>query len=757
MRAQLWTTYIASLAPYPAHVVIMDAPLEAKARACFSEAFGLGTPRWLPASLLSGLGILYQVPGAPRCLVSAARGVAAGAALRGEFWGPPPALREALALLARLQHWADTFPPPLLQARGRSALLTPAAAALTLRAVRDGHTPAAGVRVGQALYVAAWAEEHYTTARGWLTHHSLLRAWAPSLGTEWALLGGATGLTAAFHILRLLCNGLPGRARRRPNDLRQPHICTACSGPACAVWATTSPLGAGAEWCVPCLGAWATSSERWAALPDACLHPDLIPRAAAIRQALGPFPHPLTPIISMFGCCPLCGLGEAGAEHLWTWCAAVSLAWSKARPATAPITFASACLDPGDHTAAIAQFCHQISYWYSIAVWTPPLGIVRTVSLVMRSLRRVNNPGDVDDDEAAHEHPPFDAAAPPDDLWTRSNRRCPACLPSLRLLPRLHGSGRSAAASSCDRVGVIQRALVTCTAAIQGHPALVLHSEGALSGWMPPGSRWLPPPRVVSRGGANAEWHEHWCWQCRHYAARLIPNAHLAPNVEITVPRALTPGPDDGLLPFEITFDGGARSIGGRPKVAGGGAILWGWAHDGGTPRALASIVVALPQEDDTMLAESFACCRGLASLCDVRLHGHPKAVRIVGDNLPVVRFGASTGRLRNLRHSASLSAQLGSTLSAGWRLTWNGVRRQFNKGADSLATLGVLWADALHSQGASQACWHVVWHNENPPPLPPSFPPVSPSLLLSDVRPVVDRICAAAAISARSAAARSR
>jgi len=191
--------------------------------------------------------------------------------------------------------------------------------------------------------------------------------------------------------------------------------------------------------------------------------------------------------------------------------------------------------------------------------------------------------------------------------------------------------------------------------------------------------------------------------------------------------------------------------------VAVGGAILWGWDQDGRAPHALATIVVALPSDGDSMLAEAYACCKGLASLGDLRLHGRPRAARIVGDNLPVVRYGASSGRLRNIRHVAALADQLGSTLAAGWRLTWNGVRRRFNKGADSLATLGVLWADALRAHGTTSSQAHVVWHCENPPPLPPSFPPVPPSLRLGDLRPVVDRLCCAAAVLARSLAAGSR
>ena len=224
--------------------------------------------------------------------------------------------------------------------------------------------------------------------------------------------------------------------------------------------------------------------------------------------------------------------------------------------------------------------------------------------------------------------------------------------------------------------------------------------------------------------------------------------------MELTVPRALTPGPEDGLWPFEITFDGGARSLANGPKVAGGGAILWGGPQDGGVPRALASIIIALPSESDPMLAEASACCQGLAILLDARLRGRPLSVRVVGDNLPVVRFGASTGRLRNLRHSAPLADHLGAALSVGWRLSWNGVRRRFNGGADSLATLGVIWADTLRSRGVAGPAFHIVWHNELPPPLPSLFPPVPPTLLLHEIRPIIDRLLCSAAVFARAARA---
>ena len=41
-RAQLWSTYVSSLSPYPAHVISMDSDLERVARTHFADALGLG-------------------------------------------------------------------------------------------------------------------------------------------------------------------------------------------------------------------------------------------------------------------------------------------------------------------------------------------------------------------------------------------------------------------------------------------------------------------------------------------------------------------------------------------------------------------------------------------------------------------------------------------------------------------------------------------------------------------------------------------
>ena len=752
-RAQLWNTYEASLVSYPSHVILMDDALEALARTSLAEAFGLGVPRWLHNPLVPGLGVLYQVPGAPRCLVSVARSVASLAYLRNDFWGPPPAVTEVRSLLARLWAWADAFPPDYPAARPRSRLPSLAAAAATARDIRDGRLPPSSPRAGPALYVAAWADQHMTSATAWLLDHSARRVWAPSVGGEWALLAAASSYTAAFHILRFLCNGLPALARRRPQALRPQHICSLCASPSSAVWVTSSPLGNGAEWCTRCLGPWASSTTKWALLDPSQVHPALHPLQASARLRHGPFPGHLAPLRSPFGVCPLCGFGEAGAEHLWTWCQAVALAWSYLRPDSSPPSFAEALLTPGPHTPFLAQFCHQIAYWFSIAVWTSPLTPERTLQLVRRSLHRSQQAGEeLSDDDV--EGPDVDRH-PPEDLWARQSDACPSCLPQPAQLPPLRGSGRHSSSLHSDRIGTLTRSLHVRTPVPAATTLLVLRAESAHAGWLAPNRRWLPPPRVTTPSTATAEWRHRWCGQCRHFCASLCSRAALAEGVELTVPRPLTPGPDDGLWPLELTFDGGARCLGGRPKVAGGGAVLWSFPVDGTAPAPLASLVLALPQCDDSMLGEAHAGCQGLALLLSSLLPPVPRAVRVVGDNLPVVRFGAAAGRLRRVPQHAPLAETLGAVLAAGWRLTWNGVRRRFNEGADSLATLGVFWADALLSAGLPVAQAHVVWHTQNPPSLPPCFPPVPPSLALDAIRPPLDCLLAAAAAEARTARAR--
>ena len=221
-----------------------------------------------------------------------------------------------------------------------------------------------------------------------LRDHSRARSWAPGHGAEWNLLSGAASFTAAFHLLRFLCNGLPGRARHRPDHLRPPHACSRCARPSTHARATTSQLGPGVEWCEPCLGDWAGSKDRWAALPAALLPPPLRPAAAQIVARLGSPPPQLAPKVSPFRRCSLCGLGEAGAEHLWLWCSAVALFWASHRSEGAPTSFGDALLQPGEYTRLLAAMVHQIAHWHCIGLHCRPLGAAAAAAAMSRSSSR---------------------------------------------------------------------------------------------------------------------------------------------------------------------------------------------------------------------------------------------------------------------------------------------------------------------------------------------------------------------------------
>eukprot|EP00959_Pyramimonas_sp_CCMP1952_P358462 7505534-Pyramimonas_sp.AAC.1 len=68
----------------------------------------------------------------------------------------------------------------------------------------------------------------------------------------------------------------------------------------------------------------------------------------------------------------------------------------------------------------------------------------------------------------------------------------------------------------------------------------------------------------------------------------------------------------------------------------------------------------------------------------------------------------------------------LGQVEGAGWVLTWQAARRRLNKAADSLATIGVHWADALRREGITAVTSHAQWSG-SVPPIPAHFPCAPP------------------------------
>ena len=78
-----------------------------------------------------------------------------------------------------------------------------------------------------------------------------------------------------------------------------------------------------------------------------------------------------------------------------------------------------------------------------------------------------------------------------------------------------------------------------------------------------------------------------------------------------------------------------------------------------------------------------------------------------LGDNLPVVRYGAGTGRLRRQELDGLLAQPVAQLLAIGVDIDWVPVRRRFNTAADEVATSAVLAAAATSEAGVPRLAGH--------------------------------------------------
>ena len=76
------------------------------------------------------------------------------------------------------------------------------------------------------------------------------------------------------------------------------------------------------------------------------------------------------------------------------------------------------------------------------------------------------------------------------------------------------------------------------------------------------------------------------------------------------------------------------------------------------------------------------------------------RVVEVQGDNLPVIRFAACSGRLRDPSYEALLSDLIASMPRLGFAIRYHAVRRRFNKAADAVATDAVFAAARRREAG---------------------------------------------------------
>ena len=247
---------------------------------------------------------------------------------------------------------------------------------------------------------------------------------------------------------------------------------------------------------------------------------------------------------------------------------------------------------------------------------------------------------------------------------------------------------------------------------------LMAGNNGA--GWMAPGKGWFPPPRAVHPALATACWETTRCDWCGDTIATLRTLRPHVAGSEITVPAPLCKTLRETFWPWEITFDGGAKSAG-EYHTAGAGATLWDM-HTGPSPICVARAYVALPPDTTAQVAEAHGCRIGVRLLLGWATE---KRARIVGDNLGVIRYGAGTQRFRALRMQGIMEDTVTQVARAGLRLDWQAVRRRLNTAADALATAAQDWCKAIQQQGLSLPREFIEWRDtpSSPPFRPPPWP----------------------------------
>ena len=238
----------------------------------------------------------------------------------------------------------------------------------------------------------------------------------------------------------------------------------------------------------------------------------------------------------------------------------------------------------------------------------------------------------------------------------------------------------------------------------------IFHSPGKMDAGV--GGMVATPPSAAGGANANCEWHCQTCEQCGRHEARLIATTPIRRGCEITVPRSLTPLCGATFFPFEIFFDGGTNARGDLP-ASGAAALLWR-IHSFGPPTCIARAVMAIPGQGSPPLAESQACglaLRLLASLASEHraTNSGPLRARIIGDCIPVVRYGAAQARFAFCRSGHRSTRTLMTCCVRGGFLI--GRRSAVSATlARTFARYAARWANELRHEGSDHACSDGAW-----------------------------------------------
>jgi len=233
-------------------------------------------------------------------------------------------------------------------------------------------------------------------------------------------------------------------------------------------------------------------------------------------------------------------------------------------------------------------------------------------------------------------------------------------------------------------------ALITTAAVRSGRPLFALRAERVPATW--PVDQLGPFGSVLTGGiePANMRWSSVKCSDCGAQVLTAIATEDIPAGAPL---RGSDPPGVAACRPanaeWQVSFDGGARDHFGDVRLpmraAGAGAALWGPVGQGGVRPCLAQACLSLPACSNSVVAEATGLRLGIALLRAAR--PTPTSVLTMGDNLGVLRTAGAFGRSRTDGVWVAIERPVTYLACNGWQSGWAGVRRQFNKLADRLAT----------------------------------------------------------------------
>ena len=110
VKAGNWNTYMVTTVPYPSQLATLDRDIAAELTKVFHAL--LPTRGWLNSSVLTAVGTVCEVRGAPKCFVAVSRSSALIAYLRQGGWGPSSLTPGVAERWQRIKDWAHSDPQP---------------------------------------------------------------------------------------------------------------------------------------------------------------------------------------------------------------------------------------------------------------------------------------------------------------------------------------------------------------------------------------------------------------------------------------------------------------------------------------------------------------------------------------------------------------------------------------------------------------------------------------------------------------------